>query len=115
MDVKSPIDARRFSPERLAKTTLFESARMFCDVYGLAPGQEQKPHVHPDGDKLYYVIEGHGHFTVGADVREVGERHLVCVPAGVEHAVRNASVAPLTLLVVMAPHPTHGSTRASRS
>lgn len=109
MDVKSAIDARRFSPEKLTKTSLFESERMFCDVYGVSPGQEQKPHVHEDGDKLYYVIEGCGIFKIGPDIREVGERNLVCVPAGVEHSVKNDSGAALTLLVFMAPHPNYVS------
>ncbi len=112
MDVKSVSDLRRFSPDRLAKTALFESERMFCDVYGVSPGQEQKPHVHEDSDKLYYVVEGCGLFSVGGEVREVGEKNVVYVPAGVEHSLKNDGGANLTLLVFMAPHPNYVSRKA---
>ena len=43
MDVKSVMDARRFAADKLSKVSLFESEKMFCDVYGVSPGQEQKP------------------------------------------------------------------------
>ncbi len=109
MDVKSVTDSRRFSPEKIAKVPLFESEKMFCDVYGVAPGQEQKPHVHADCDKIYYVVEGCGLFKVGGETREVGEKNVVRAPAGVEHSVKNDGGSNLTLLVLMAPHPNYVS------
>ena len=109
MDVKSVTDTRRFSPEKLAKVSLFESEKMFCDVYAVSPGQEQKPHTHEGCDKIYYVIEGCGLFKIGAEVREVGEKNVVYAPSGVEHSVKNDSGANLTLLVMMTPHPNYVS------
>ena len=109
MDVKSVMDARKFLPEKLAKTSLFESERMFCDVYGVAAGQEQKPHTHEGCDKIYYVIEGCGLFKVGGETREVGEKNVVYVASGVEHSLKNDSGANLTLLVMMSPHPNYVS------
>jgi mannose-6-phosphate isomerase-like protein (cupin superfamily) len=107
MDVKSVSDARKFAEDKIAKVCLFESERMFCDVYGVASGQEQKPHVHDGSDKIYYVVEGCAHFKIGGELREVGEKNVVYVPAGAEHSVRNEGAAPLTLLVMMAPHPNY--------
>jgi mannose-6-phosphate isomerase-like protein (cupin superfamily) len=101
MDVKSVMDARQFSPDKPARMSLFESGKMSCDVVAIGPGQEQKPHVHAACDKLYYVIEGCGLFKVGGELREVGEKNVVCAAAGVEHSVKNDSGANLTLLVVM--------------
>ena len=109
MDVKSVMDARKFSPEKLSKISLFESEKMFCDVYAVSAGQEQKAHTHEGCDKLYYVIEGCGLFKIGAEVREVGEKNVVYVPSGVEHAVKNDSGANLPLLVMMTPHPNYVS------
>ena len=109
MDVKGVFDHRKFSPDKLTKTSLFESEKMFCDVYGVAAGQEQKPHVHDDCDKIYFVVEGCGVFKVGGDTREVGEKNVVYVPAGVEHSLKNDSGANLTLLVLMTPHPNYVS------
>ena len=107
MDVKSVSETRRFSEEKLVKRSLFESERMFCDVYGISPGQEQKPHAHEDSDKIYYVSEGCGLFRVAGEVREVGEKNVVYVPAGTEHSVRNDGGGNLTLMVFMAPHPNY--------
>ena len=107
MDVKSVMDARKFSPDKLAKISLFESEKMFCDVYAVSAGQEQKSHTHDGCDKLYYVIEGCGLFKIDGEVREVGEKNVVYVPSGVEHAVKNDSGANLTLLVMMTPHPNY--------
>ncbi|HZE95444.1 MAG TPA: cupin domain-containing protein [Planctomycetota bacterium] len=109
MDVKSVMDARRFTPEKLAKVSLFESERMFCDVYGVSPGQEQKPHSHDGSDKVYYVVEGCGHFKIDGELRSVGEKNVVYVPSGIEHSVRNEGTTNLTLLVWMAPHPNYVS------
>jgi len=109
MDVKSVMDARKFSAEKLSKISLFESEKMFCDVYAISPGQEQKAHTHEGCDKLYYVIEGCGLFKIGAEVREVGEKNVVYVPAGAEHGLKNDSGANLTLLVMMTPHPNYVS------
>ena len=107
MNVQNVPDAKRFDPVKPTKTNLFESERMFCDVYCLSPGQEQRAHVHEDSDKVYFVIEGCGRFEIGGETREIGENNLVCVPCGIEHAVRNSSSTPLTLLVTLAPHPNY--------
>jgi len=97
--------AAAFSPDKLKKVNLFDSPRMFCDVYGLQPGQEQSAHAHAGSDKIYYVLDGVGRFRVGAEERDVGNGCAVFAPAGQSHAVHNTSAAPLTLLVFMAPKP----------
>jgi mannose-6-phosphate isomerase-like protein (cupin superfamily) len=94
-----------FSPEKMKKVGLVDTANLFCDAYCFAPGQEQAGHRHAVGDKLYYVIDGRGRIRVGTDERDVGSGDLVCAPAGEEHAVRNPGPDPLVVLVVMAPKP----------
>ena len=95
-----------FSSEKMRKVGLVDTPNLFCDVYCFEPGQEQAAHRHATGDKLYYVLEGHGRIRVGTDDRHVGPGTLVCAPAGEEHAVRNPGPDRLVLLVVMAPKPT---------
>jgi quercetin dioxygenase-like cupin family protein len=46
---------------------------------------------------------------VGGEHREVGEKNVVYAPAGVEHSVKNAGSATVTLLVLMTPHPNYVS------
>lgn len=106
MDVfKDARAAAAFSPDKLKKVNLFDSARMFCDVYGLQPGQEQTAHAHAGSDKVYFVLDGVGRFHIGDEEREVGNGYAVFAPAGQSHAVRNPGPGALTLLVFMAPKP----------
>jgi hypothetical protein len=58
--VKRWVDESRFSGEKFQKVNLFDSERMFCDIYCFEPGQEQALHSHADNDKIYHVIEGQG-------------------------------------------------------
>ncbi|HTE06109.1 MAG TPA: cupin domain-containing protein [Planctomycetota bacterium] len=97
--------AATFRPDKLAKTSLFESPRMFCDVYGLLPGQSQAAHAHAGSDKVYSVLTGRCRIVVGSESRTLATGEVAIAPAGVEHAVHNESDSPATLLVVMAPHP----------
>ncbi len=94
--------AAAFSPDKMKKTNLFTSERMFCDVYGLNPGQEQTPHAHAGADKIYLVLDGTGQFTIGDETRTVSSGYAVWAPAGASHAVRNPGPDRLTLLVFMA-------------
>jgi len=105
MDVKDLNSARRFSPDKMQKVNLFETARMFADIYCLEPGQEQKPHAHSGADKIYLVLEGEGRFRIGSDEKTLVADQIVLAPSGVDHEVRNDSAARLTLLVFMAPNP----------
>jgi quercetin dioxygenase-like cupin family protein len=100
------LDRMAFSPEKMKKTNLVDTANLFCDVYGLEPGQSQAGHRHAVGDKLYYVLSGTGRIRVDADERAVVPGDLVCAPAGSDHAVHNPGPERLALLVMMAPKPT---------
>ena len=103
MNSKSVTEAISFSEEKMKKNSLFDSPHLFYDAYCLLPGQYQSVHAHKDSDKVYYVLEGAGRFTVGDDERDLPRGHAVITPAGVPHGVRNAVGEPLVLLVTMAP------------
>jgi quercetin dioxygenase-like cupin family protein len=106
MDIFHHVHERTaFSAEKMRKTNLVDTASLFCDVYGLEPGQSQAGHRHAVGDKLYYVLSGTGRIRVDADERAVAPGDLVCAPAGTDHAVHNPGPERLALLVVMAPKP----------
>ncbi len=105
MESKRVSDSIKFSEEKLQKNSLFDSPRLFYDVYCLLPGQEQKVHAHENSDKVYYVLEGTGYFTVGEQEAALGKDHAVVARAGEPHGVRNASEENLVLLVTMAPPP----------
>lgn len=89
----------------VGKATLFESPRLLLGLNGLEPGVAQAVHTHDGQDKFYHVLEGHGVFTVGDDVREAGPGHVVWAAAGVEHGVVNRGEERLVVLVGIAPAP----------
>ena len=80
--------ASKFSLEKMQKNALFASDQLFCDVYCLEPGQEQRVHAHDGSDKIYYVLEGSGVFTLGEDSSEQSAGDIVHAPAGIDHGVR---------------------------
>ena len=97
----------RFSDEKLVKVGLFETDRLYCDLYCLQPGQSQKIHTHGGSDKIYYVLDGRASVQVGAERQELMPGQAVLAPSGMEHGVANAATGPLSLLVFMAPKPSH--------
>ncbi len=100
-------DHAKLQPDKMAKIALATTSRAQLDLYCLAPGQTQKPHVHGDQDKICYVLEGRGRFVVHKDeaILEAGE--AIVAPAGVSHGIENAGEQPLLVLVVVTPPPAH--------
>ncbi|MEW6296364.1 MAG: cupin domain-containing protein [Thermodesulfobacteriota bacterium] len=94
-----------FAPEKMKKVNLFDTERMFCDVYCFEPGQEQTAHAHKGSDKIYYVLQGTAQVRVNRETAELRAGGIALAPAGVEHGVRNPGPERLTLLVFMAPKP----------
>lgn len=91
--------------EKFYKTTLFRSDALLLGLNCLEPGQVQRPHVHDDQDKFYFVVAGNGRFWVGDEQVDAGEGEVVWAPAGLNHGVANESNTRLTLLVGIAPAP----------
>ena len=96
---------KAFSSEKMKKLNLFDTERMFCDLYCFEPGQAQKPHAHEGEDKVYYVLEGEGLFRIGNETQKVKAQSIILAPAGSEHGVTNQSSEKLVVLVFMAPKP----------
>ena len=107
MESKHVRGAAAFSEEKMKKNSLFDSSRMFYDLYCLLPGQAQKIHAHEGSDKIYYVLEGTGRFIVGEEERDLDEGHAVIARAGEPHGVSNQTGENLILLVTIAPPPQH--------
>jgi len=99
------LDVRRFDAAKMQKVNLFETARFFCDVYCLEPGQSQKPHRHDGADKVYAVLEGAVVVRVGAEAASLGAGEAALAPAGVDHGLENPGPARAAVLVFMAPRP----------
>lgn len=106
---------RRFAPEKMQKVGLFETPRLFCDLYCLEAGQAQKAHSHGDADKVYLVLDGQAHIQVGGDRYDLGPQEAVLAPAGSDHGVSNPGPGRLVLYVFVAQTPSTSPAKGSHS
>ena len=100
-------DHVKVAAEKLAKVGLSTTARTQLDLYCVAPGQAQAPHHHEGEDKIYYVLEGSGRFSVGGREERLVAGEAIVAEAGVEHGLVNDSSDLLLVLVLVAPPPAH--------
>lgn len=89
--------------ERFYKTTLWQGEHVMVGLNCLEPNQTQRVHAHQGADKIYFVLEGSGRFTIGDEEREADAGTLVLAPAGVPHGVTNTGAERFSLLVAIAP------------
>jgi quercetin dioxygenase-like cupin family protein len=94
-----------FNPEKMGKSTIFESDRMLVGLNSFEPGQEHKLHAHEGMDKVYQVLEGSGRFLLeGAELAMEAGTMLVA-PSGVPHGIRNDGSGRLVVLAILSPGP----------
>lgn len=105
MEVRTIQHLIRFSADKMQKVPVYESAKYFCDLYCLKPGQDQRIHSHSESDKIYVVMSGRGVFHIAGEERELAEGETVIARPGEDHGVKNSSSGDLVLLVFMTPRP----------
>ena len=93
------------NPEKMFKSTLFESSRLLLGLNCLEPGQSDRAHTHPGQDKFYFVLEGEGEFALGEDTLKARAGQTVIAPAGVTHGVTNNGSGRLVILMGLTPWP----------
>jgi len=103
-----PRDLASFSLDKMVRVALSTTERSQLDLYCVAPGQAQRAHTHDGQDKIYYVLEGGGRFSLGGVDERLSAGEALVAPAGVEHGLVNDGTDPLLVLVVVSPPPPHG-------
>jgi mannose-6-phosphate isomerase-like protein (cupin superfamily) len=93
------------NPEKMYKSTVYESPHLLLGLNCLEPGQSDRVHTHPEQDKFYFVLEGEGEFQIGDETVKAGPGLTVLAPAGVTHGVRNAGQQRLVILMGLTPWP----------
>ena len=70
-----------------------------------SPGEKLEPHIHPESEEIYYVIQGTGTVYLGTDLEEVPiEPHMgLYIPAGMVHGVTNTGEERLLIAFFVAP------------
>ena len=100
-----PAEHANYTPNKMGKATLFESARLLVGLNAFEPGQEHALHKHAGQDKVYHVIEGEGLFLLDGRELAMHEGDLLIAPEGIAHGVRNTGTRRLLVLAILAPAP----------
>ena len=103
--VIKPAEHAVYSPGKMGKATLFESARLLVGLNAFEPGQQHALHAHAGQDKVYQVIEGEGLFLLEGRELPMRAGDLLIAPEGVAHGVRNTGGRRLLVLAILAPAP----------
>ena len=106
-DIISPPEHAAYSPQKMGKSTIFESPRLLVGLNAFEPGQEHALHAHAGQDKVYHVLEGRGLFLLADRELEMHAGDLLVAPEGVPHGVRNNGPSRLLVLAILAPAPAH--------
>lgn len=105
MIIRSAVSQAQFNPAKMGKSDLAAGAHLFAGLNSFEPGQEHALHTHGGQDKLYFVLEGAGEVTVGAETATIRAGDLVLAESGEEHSLLNPGPDRLVVMVVMAPPP----------
>lgn len=100
-----PAEHAAWTPDRMGKSTLYQSTHLLVGLNAFEPGQSHSLHAHAGMDKVYIVVEGEGLFLL-AD-RELAMRagDVLVAPDGVPHGVANNSGGRLLVMALLAPSP----------
>jgi mannose-6-phosphate isomerase-like protein (cupin superfamily) len=100
-----PGDYAQWRPDRMGKSTIYESPRLLVGLNAFEPGQAHALHAHAGLDKVYQVVEGEGAFLLEGRELPMKAGDLLVAPAGVPHGVRNTGAGRLLVLAILAPAP----------
>lgn len=100
-----PAEHAEWRPDRMGKSTLFQSRRLLVGLNCFEPGQFHALHAHSGMDKVYQVVEGEGVLLLGGRELPLKAGELVVAPDGVPHGIRNTSAQRLLVLAILAPAP----------
>ncbi|HVR96972.1 MAG TPA: cupin domain-containing protein [Thermoanaerobaculia bacterium] len=100
-----PEDRAVYDPEKMGKSTLFQSERLLVGLNAFEPGQEHKLHAHAGMDKVYHVLAGRGVFLLEGREEPMTAGAMLIAPEGVRHGIRNTGDERLLVLAILAPSP----------
>jgi quercetin dioxygenase-like cupin family protein len=100
--VIKPSEHAAWHPDKMGKSTIFESPRLLVGLNAFEPGQSHALHAHPGMDKLYFVLDGEGLFLLDGAELPMRAGELLVAPDGVPHGVRNSGQGRLLVLAVLA-------------
>lgn len=100
-----PEELAVFNPDKMGKSTLFESDRILVGLNSFEPDQEHALHAHEGMDKVYQVLMGTGRFLLEGSEMRMEPGTMLIAPSGVPHGIRNDGNRRLVVLAILSPGP----------
>lgn len=97
-EVHDPVTGYRLSFAREGENLIINTR--------VEPGGGPPPHVHPNGDELFFVEEGQVEFLVGRGKVIAGPGEKLVVPRGTKHAFKNVGGTEAVFRAEVHPEPT---------
>jgi quercetin dioxygenase-like cupin family protein len=104
-----PADHAVYRPDKMGKTTIYESARVLVGLNAFEPGQAHALHAHAGMDKVYQVLEGEGVFLLEDRTLPMRAGDMLVAPENVPHGVTNTGAGRLLVMAILAPAPNQGT------
>jgi len=67
------------------------------------PRAHVESHTHKVQEQIYHILDGEGLMEMGGTHRVVRKHDVIFIPPGVQHAIQNTGLGPLTFIVVTTP------------
>lgn len=82
-----------------------DSKKLVFVLGSFAPGEGLDPHIHPESEEIYYIIEGTGTVYTGKEKKEISIEPgmALYIPDGIEHSVRNTGSDRLVIGFSLSP------------
>lgn len=104
-------DLPSYTPPGHSKTTNYRllgpgpdgSDRMEVVLGQIEYGGQADPHVHPDLEQAFFVLEGKAEVEIEGEREVVGPNDFIYLPSGIPHRVTPLKGAPLKILIIYSP------------
>jgi quercetin dioxygenase-like cupin family protein len=92
-------DLVKYAQGAIVSRTIAETDSGNVTLFAFAKGQGLSEHTAPF-NALVNVIDGEGEFTIGSKPHRVKAGQVLCMPAGIPHAVRATKKFKMTLTMI---------------
>lgn len=77
MEIQTIVTSQQFNEDRFTKIDIIKTKRSVAFMLNFLPGQEMKPHNHPNRELYLQVIKGSGTFSIDGKKVEVNHGDVV--------------------------------------
>lgn len=101
MELKKVAEAKQFNEERFTKIDMIKTRSSVAFVLNFLPGQDMRPHTHPDRELYLHVLEGSGTMSIDGTEIEIKEGDVIFCEADEEIGFVNTSDEKVSIYATM--------------